>query len=427
MASGLIRHRKKTILFIMMMMMDDHPTVTVERKTWARNWLLRRTERGAFHTIFRELSIEDTAGFSEFMRMPYSKFIELVEVINPRIVKRDTRMRDAISPSERLAICIRYLATGETFRSLSFQFRIGRTTISEIVIDVCTAIFNELGESHLQTPNSTEKWKEIAGLFLSRWNLPNNIGAIDGKRILIQKPAHSGSHFHDYKSSESIIALVVAGPNYECLYADVGTNGRNPDGHAWSRCTLKKALDSATNPLNLPAPCTLPGRSVPVPFVLTGDEAFALTTYLLKPYPSKNLTVEQRITNYRISRGRRISENILGILGNRWRCFRVPFLLEPEKVKKITLAILVLHNWLRADARSSAVYCPSTLIDNEDRDTREIIEGSWRADTISESFVDLQPTISRNSTSKAKQMREEFNMWFNNEGDLPWQRQKCGL
>lgn len=80
-------------------------------------------------------------------------------------------------------------------------------------------------------------WKEIAGLFLSRWNLPNDIGAIDGKRILIQKPAHSSPHFHDHKSNESIIALVVAGPNYECLYADVVTNGRNPDGHAWSICT----------------------------------------------------------------------------------------------------------------------------------------------------------------------------------------------
>jgi hypothetical protein len=32
---------------------------------------------------------------------------------------------------------------------------------------ICTAIFNELGKSYLQTRNSTEKWKEIAGLFLS--------------------------------------------------------------------------------------------------------------------------------------------------------------------------------------------------------------------------------------------------------------------
>ena len=70
----------------------------------------------------------------------------------------------------------------------------------------------------LQTPNETAKWKKIADLFHSRWNLPNNLGATDGKRIVIQKAAHAGSHFHDCKGNESIIALVVAGPDYECLF-----------------------------------------------------------------------------------------------------------------------------------------------------------------------------------------------------------------
>ena len=101
-----------------------------------------------------------------------------------------------------------------------------------------------------------------------RWNIPNNFGAIDGKRIVILKPAHSGSHFHDYKGNESIIALVVAGPEYECLYADVATSGCNPDGHAWGRCSLKKALDNPDNPLNIPGDEPLPGRTKPMPFVL---------------------------------------------------------------------------------------------------------------------------------------------------------------
>lgn len=46
-------------------------------------------------------------------------------------------------------------------------------------------------------------------------------------------------------------------------------------------------------------------------------------------------------------------------------------------------------------------------MDQEDRDTGDIIEGTWRYDATSESFVDLQPTIARNSTNQAKQMREE--------------------
>ena len=157
-------------------------------------------------------------------------------------------------------------------------------------------------------------------------------------------------HFQDLiititKGIESIIALVVSGPDFECLYADIGTNGRNSDGHAWAKCNLKGGLDSPSNPLYIRLPQPLPDRTVPVPFVRTGDETFGLTKYMLRPYPQKNLTIEKRISNYHTSRGRRISENILGILCNRWRFLRVPFLLSPEKVKVMTLAVLVLHNW----------------------------------------------------------------------------------
>ena len=38
------------------------------------------------------------------------------------------------------------------------------------------------------------------------------------------------------------------------------------------------------------------------------------------------------------------------ILANRWRVFRKRFLLELEKVKLITLAVLTLHNWLRKES-----------------------------------------------------------------------------
>ena len=86
---------------------------------------------------------------------------------------------------------------------------------------------------------------------------------------------------------------------------------------------------------------------MPVPYVLTGDDAFALTDYLLKPYPQSKMTVEERIFNYRLSRMTRISENGFGILVSRWRIFCTPMLLEPGKVKHIVLAALTLHNLLR--------------------------------------------------------------------------------
>jgi len=131
-------------------------------------------------------------------------------------------MRTSIAPNGRLALAIRYLAIGETFQSLSFQFRIGKSTVSQIVVEVCVTIYQVLGRQHLKTLNTVENWREIATLFFSKWNTPNNIGAIDGKQILIQKPPNAGSHYHDYKGNKSVIALIMSGPSYECLLADVG-------------------------------------------------------------------------------------------------------------------------------------------------------------------------------------------------------------
>jgi len=190
-------------------------------------------------------------------------------------------------------------------------------------MEVCDAICQVSGRQHLKTPNTVENWREIATLFFSKWNIPNNM-FYRWKTDFDPEAPNAGSHFHGYKRNESVIALIMSGPSYECLYADVGTNGWNSDGHAWARCSLKKTLDSPDNPLNIPPPCPLPGASKAVPFVITADEEFSLASYMLKPYPRKNLTAEERIANYRISRGRRISENMLGILANRWRCYRAP-------------------------------------------------------------------------------------------------------
>lgn len=66
-------------------------------------------------------------------------------------------MRNSIPPCERLALTLRYLATGESFQSLSFQFRVGKTTIGEIVMEVCTVILDTLKEKYLKTPSSEEK------------------------------------------------------------------------------------------------------------------------------------------------------------------------------------------------------------------------------------------------------------------------------
>lgn len=59
-------------------------------------------------------------------------------------------MREPISAGERLAVTLRYLATGETFSSLQYLFRIPQSTISTIVPEVCDAIYEVLKDQFLK-------------------------------------------------------------------------------------------------------------------------------------------------------------------------------------------------------------------------------------------------------------------------------------
>ena len=138
-------------------------------------------------------------------------------------------VRRTIQLDEGLAVTLHFLATGETFLSLQYSFRISRQTISSIVSETTRARYKVLAPEFLKTLNTENEWETLASKFESRWNFPNGIGAIDGKRVVIQQPFNSGSHFYEYKGNNSIVFLAVFGPEYQCLWASFGMNACSPD------------------------------------------------------------------------------------------------------------------------------------------------------------------------------------------------------
>lgn len=87
-------------------------------------------------------SVEDTV--KNFVRMSMHDFEYLASLISLKVKKTDTYMREAITVKERLAITLRYLATGDSFTSLQYLFRVSKQSISKIVPEVCNAIIEEL-------------------------------------------------------------------------------------------------------------------------------------------------------------------------------------------------------------------------------------------------------------------------------------------
>ncbi|KAB0789962.1 hypothetical protein PPYR_15278 [Photinus pyralis] len=244
-----------------------------KRRWWVRPWIEQRetNSQGNSNLLHNELAVLDKENYKNFIRMDEDTFNDLLKLIENDIQKQDTKFRNAISAKDRLSVTLRYLATGESYKSLSFSFRMGQSTIAGIIPEVCIAIYNNLKNQYL------------------------------------------------------------------------------------------------------------------------------------KPFPFRNMTWQQRIFNYRLSRARRVVENAFGILTNRFRVLLNIISLDPSKAQTLTLACIVLHNFLRT--RSPNGY-----------DVKE--------QNIDRRFT-FKYTLSRQagnrSTASALDNRNEFVQYVNGIGAVEWQ------
>lgn len=291
------------------------------------------------------------------------------------------------------------MATGDSFKTIAESFRLGYTTVQEIVHTTCAVIWEVL--SKIVMPEPTEDtWKEAQNGFAQRWNFPNCISAMDGKHIKIQAPPNSGSLYFNYKKYFSIVLLALVDANYKFIIVHVGEMGKNSDGGIFSRSILARKLE--TNTLNIPGPKTMPGTNCVLPHVIVGDEAFPLKSYLMRPYPGTQVRNEDKaVYNYRHSRARRVSENAFGILSQKFRIYYRTINLSPENVDNVILATCCLHNFLRDDPVN---------ITNESQSTGQL------------QLLDL-PRVGGNFTTSAFEVRDKFKSYFNSDmGSVSWQR-----
>lgn len=79
--------------------------------------------------------------------MSFEDFEYLLSKTGPLISKKDTKWRSAVPAKERLALTLRFLATGDSYQSLQYLFKISHQLISKIVPEVCEAITKVLQDS----------------------------------------------------------------------------------------------------------------------------------------------------------------------------------------------------------------------------------------------------------------------------------------
>ena len=144
----------------------------------------------------------------------------------------------------------------------------------------------------------------------------------------------SGSDYYNCKGFFFLVLLALVNAENRFLWIDCGSSGSCSDAQIFNRSNMREIEDGS---LALPAPKPLREEGPNLHYFC----------WLVKPYSRTQLTREEIIANYRISRGRRMGENVFGILKSWFRVLLATMEQRPRVVRYIVYTWLVLHNMLR--------------------------------------------------------------------------------
>lgn len=119
----------------------------LKRAMWMKNYFQTRN-----FCILKDLEGNNDVLFKNFTRMSKNNFLNILHMVRPLIEKSDSHFRQAIPAEVRLAITLRFLATGDSYSSLMYLFRVSKQSISVIVPQVLKAIITSL-KQHVKVNN----------------------------------------------------------------------------------------------------------------------------------------------------------------------------------------------------------------------------------------------------------------------------------
>lgn len=137
------------------------------------------------------------------------------------------------------------MATGESYRSLAFQYRISASAISNFVPLVLKAIKEKIQDVHLPQHGDSD-WEQKADEFWDLWDFPNCVSAVDGKHVRIVAPDKSGSLFHNFKNFFSVVLFAMVDANCKFVLIDVGSYGKEGDAGIFKKSKVGELVQEGT-------------------------------------------------------------------------------------------------------------------------------------------------------------------------------------
>ncbi|XP_018376371.1 PREDICTED: uncharacterized protein LOC108769727 [Trachymyrmex cornetzi] len=130
--------RDKLLGSLALLLVEKKKRRNKKKRLWVAPIFQKRCEHGFYHALLPTLKLEDLR-FHNYFRMSATQYEELLSIVGPHLEKQYV-VREPISAAERLTLTLRFLAAGDSMSSMTYQYLIGLTTVSNIIATTCRII-----------------------------------------------------------------------------------------------------------------------------------------------------------------------------------------------------------------------------------------------------------------------------------------------
>ncbi|XP_063220565.1 putative nuclease HARBI1 [Bacillus rossius redtenbacheri] len=240
--------------------------------------------------------------YNERFRMTSQAMESLLEDIGHQL-QHPTGKSGALTAKQQLCIALHWFGSGCQFHAVGDMHGVSKSSVFRSVHSVVDAVnlikFRQIVNWPMNMVRVAQDFYAVAGF-------PNVCGIVDGTLICIDAPMKNEADFVDRHGKHSINCMFVCGPDYTFYYVSANWPGSVHDARVLRNSMLATRMENGWRPF-------------PQAIIL-GDSAYPLKNWLIPPYRGNAFDDVQAEFNRRHKSTRRIIENALGIMKEKFPC-----------------------------------------------------------------------------------------------------------
>ena len=211
--------------------------LSLSQETKRRYWAMEY-EQSCFDKMWRNCNNDIYCKLwqKEFQMSP-STFEYIIGHVEQNMAKADTAFRKAVRIEKCVGVGLWRLSTGNSFRTISKVFGIGKSTVIKLVNKLISELvrmspeFIKFLKTTLETGAKIRSFCDFTGC-----KIPQVLGAIDGMHIEILAPSSDSKvDYFSRKQTFSVNTQAVIGANLEFLNVSTGYPGSVHDARVYNQ------------------------------------------------------------------------------------------------------------------------------------------------------------------------------------------------